>query len=97
MWSALITSQAFDSRTARAEYADQRWPHLFLGHRFPTTDRPILASHLRSRVLTRRTIMGKIRQGNKEAKKQAALTPKEKKAVKQAEKHAAGVAPLIQR
>ncbi|EXI90322.1 MAG: hypothetical protein AW11_01026 [Candidatus Accumulibacter regalis] len=41
--------------------------------------------------------MGKIRQGNKETKKQAALTPKEKKAVKQAEKHAAGVAPLIQR
>ncbi|MEF8733790.1 MAG: hypothetical protein V5B40_18330 [Candidatus Accumulibacter meliphilus] len=41
--------------------------------------------------------MGKIRQNNKEAKKQAALTPKEKKAAKLAEKRAAGVAPLVQR
>jgi hypothetical protein len=41
--------------------------------------------------------MGKIRQNNKEAKKQAALTPKEKKAAKQAEKQSAGVAPLVQR
>jgi hypothetical protein len=41
--------------------------------------------------------MGKIRQSNKEAKKQAALTPKEKKAAKQAEKNTHGVAPLVQR
>jgi len=41
--------------------------------------------------------MGKIRQGNKESKKQPLLTPKEKKTAKQAEKHAPGVAPLIQR
>jgi hypothetical protein len=68
------------SRTARKqEYADERWPSLiFCPTGFLTTDRPILQSHLRSQVLTRSTIMGKIRQGNKEAKKQAALTPKEK-------------------
>ncbi|WP_295508513.1 hypothetical protein [Accumulibacter sp.] len=41
--------------------------------------------------------MGKIRQGNKEAKKQAVLTPKEKKAAKQTGKQAAGSAPLIPR
>ena len=41
--------------------------------------------------------MGKIRQSNKEGKKQPALTPKEKKAVKQAKKHASDVAPIIPR
>jgi hypothetical protein len=39
--------------------------------------------------------MGKIRQGNKETKKQPAMTPKEKKAAKQAKKHAHDVVPLI--
>jgi len=68
---------------------------LFPGKRFLVGDRPILKSHLRPPVLTRRTIMGKIRQGNKETKKQALLTPKEKKTAKQAEKHASGAAPLI--
>ena len=70
---------------------------LFRTNRILVPDQPILKSHLRSPVLTRSTIMGKIRQGNKESKKQAALTPKEKKTAKQAEKLAAGVAPLIQR
>jgi len=39
--------------------------------------------------------MGKIRQSNKEAKKQPAKNTKEKKAAKQAKKHAHDVAPLI--
>lgn len=40
--------------------------------------------------------MGKERHGTKEAKKQAALTPKEKKAAKQAKKHATDLHhPLI--
>lgn len=40
--------------------------------------------------------MGKERQNNKEAKKQPVMTAKEKKAAKQAKKHAADVVPLIQ-
>jgi len=48
-------------------------------------------------VLTRSTIMGKIRQGNKEQKKQPLLTPKEKKSAKQAEKHASDIVPLVNR
>jgi hypothetical protein len=39
--------------------------------------------------------MGKVRQSNKEEKKQAVLTPKEKKAAKQAKKHASDTVPLI--
>jgi len=39
--------------------------------------------------------MGKARQSNKEAKKQPAMTPKEKKAAKQAKKHASDVLPII--
>ena len=41
--------------------------------------------------------MGKVRQSNKEEKKQAVLNPKEKKAAKQAKKHASDAAPLIPR
>jgi hypothetical protein len=41
--------------------------------------------------------MGKIRQGNKEQKKQPLLTPKEKRVAKQAEKHASDIVPLITR
>jgi hypothetical protein len=41
--------------------------------------------------------MGKVRQSNKEAKKQPALTPKEKKAVKQAKKHQGDSTPLVVR
>lgn len=41
--------------------------------------------------------MSKARQSNKEARKQPVLTPKEKKAAKQAKKHAADVVPLINR
>lgn len=41
--------------------------------------------------------MGKIRQSNKEAKKQAVLTPKEKKAAKQTGKHAPGIVPVAPR
>ncbi len=37
--------------------------------------------------------MSKARQGNKEAKKQPVLTPKEKKAAKQAKKHAGDIIP----
>lgn len=39
--------------------------------------------------------MSKIRKGNKEQKKQPAMTPKEKKAAKLAKKHSADVVPLI--
>ncbi|WP_299069770.1 hypothetical protein, partial [Accumulibacter sp.] len=69
----------------------------FSDRRFLLDDRPILERHLRSRVLTRSTIMGKIRQGNKEQKKQPLLTPKEKKSAKQAEKHASDIEPLVSR
>lgn len=41
--------------------------------------------------------MGKIRQGNKETKKQAAMTPKEKKAAKQAKKHSSDIVPIVPR
>ena len=70
---------------------------LFFGQRFLFPHRPILKRHLHSRVLTRSTIMGKIRQGNKEQKKQPLLTPKEKKSAKQAEKHASDIVPLVSR
>lgn len=39
--------------------------------------------------------MGKSRQSNKEAKKPAVLTPKEKKAAKQVKKHAGDVTPMV--
>ena len=39
--------------------------------------------------------MGKSKQSNKEAKKQPALSPKEKKAAKFAKKHASDKAPLV--
>jgi hypothetical protein len=39
--------------------------------------------------------MSKTQQSNKEAKKQPALSPKEKKAAKQAKKHAGDANPLI--
>jgi hypothetical protein len=41
--------------------------------------------------------MTKERQSNKEAKKQALKTPKEKKAAKQAKKHASDIVPIIAR
>jgi hypothetical protein len=41
--------------------------------------------------------MGKIRQGNKETKKQPVLSQKEKKAAKQVKKHASDVVPIIVR
>ncbi len=51
--------------------------------------------------LTRQTgnhkeqIMNKVRKSNKEERKSPMLSPKEKKAVKQARKHASDVVPLI--
>lgn len=39
--------------------------------------------------------MSKLQRSNKEAKKQAAQTPKEKKAAKLARKHAGDVVPVI--
>jgi hypothetical protein len=39
--------------------------------------------------------MSKSQRSNREARKQAILTPKEKKAAKQAKKHAGDFAPLI--
>lgn len=39
--------------------------------------------------------MSKLQRSNKETKKQALLTPKEKKAAKQAKKHAGDAVPLI--
>lgn len=39
--------------------------------------------------------MTKTRQSNKEVKKQALLTPKEKKAVKQMKKHAVDIVPML--
>jgi hypothetical protein len=41
--------------------------------------------------------MGKVRQSNKESKKQPVLTPKEKKAAKRSRKHVAHSAPLLPR
>lgn len=41
--------------------------------------------------------MSKIRQSNKEAKKQPLLTPKEKKAAKKHKKHASDIVPMIVR
>lgn len=41
------------------------------------------------------TIMSKIRQGNKEQKKQPLLTPKEMRSAKQAEKRATDIGPLV--
>ena len=41
--------------------------------------------------------MGKTTKSNKETKKQAVLTPKEKKSAKQAKKHASDIVPLIHR
>jgi hypothetical protein len=46
-------------------------------------------------AISRSTIMGKLRQSNKEAKKQAVHTPKEKKAAKRAKKHQSDTTPLI--
>jgi hypothetical protein len=45
--------------------------------------------------VSRENVMGKIRQGNKEEKKPAVLTPKEKKAAKLAKKHASDAVPFI--
>lgn len=39
--------------------------------------------------------MSRVRQSNKEPKKQPAMTPKEKKHAKQAKKHASAVTPLL--
>jgi hypothetical protein len=41
--------------------------------------------------------MSKTQKSNKESKKQAVLTPKEKKAAKLAKKHAGDAAPIIVR
>jgi hypothetical protein len=41
--------------------------------------------------------MSKTQKSNKESKKQAALTPKEKKAAKLAKKHAGDAVPIIVR
>jgi hypothetical protein len=41
--------------------------------------------------------MGKLRRSNKESKKQAVLTPKERKAARQARKHASHSSPLLPR
>ena len=41
--------------------------------------------------------MGKEKQSTKEVKKQPAMTPKEKKAAKQAKKHASDVIPMTTR
>jgi hypothetical protein len=41
--------------------------------------------------------MGKVQKTNKEAKKPAALTAKEKKAAKQAKKQASGSTPIVVR
>ena len=39
--------------------------------------------------------MSKAQKSNKEAKKQAVRTPKEKKAAKQAKKHGGGATPIV--
>jgi len=41
--------------------------------------------------------MGKIRQSNKETKKQPLLTPKEKKVAKQVKKHSSDIVPMVPR
>ena len=39
--------------------------------------------------------MAKVQKSNKETKKQPLLTPKEKKAAKQAKKHGGGATPIV--
>ena len=70
---------------------------LFLVRRYIFRYRPILNLHLRSLVHSRSMDMGKTTKSNKETKKQAVLTPKEKKSAKQAKKQASTVVPLGQR
>lgn len=41
--------------------------------------------------------MGKVRKSNREAKKQAVMTPKERKTAKQAKKHVSDFVPLTTR
>ncbi len=45
--------------------------------------------------MSRSNTMSKLQKSNREAKKQALLTPREKKAAKQAKKHARDIASLI--
>lgn len=55
-----------------------------------------LASRLgRPFNMSRSNIMSKSQRSNREAKKQSLLTPKQKKAAKQAKKHAGDVVPFI--
>jgi hypothetical protein len=68
---------------------------LFFACPFRLAYRPILKSNRLSPVPTRSTIMGKSQQSNKEQKKKPLLNPKEKKAAKNAKKHAGDVVPLI--
>jgi len=62
---------------------------------FLAGDRTTLGAGLRLQAVTRRTTMGKAKETSKEAKKQPAMTPKEKKAAKQAKKHASDSVPMV--
>jgi hypothetical protein len=50
-----------------------------------------------SPVHFRSVAMGKVQKNNKETKKQSLLTPKEKKAAKQAKKHGSVSPPIVAR
>jgi hypothetical protein len=57
----------------------------------------VYSNHTAFAGAIRSETMGKLRQGNKEPKKLAVMTPKEKKAAKHAKKHTSDIAPLILR
>ena len=98
-------------RLTVAQYSGKAWhregrrdnalPATFAGVKLFTRRRRIglyLNSAARLPAPFRRKIMGKVRQSNKETKKQPALTPKEKKVAKQSKKHGQDVMhPLVTR
>jgi hypothetical protein len=65
--------------------------------RINSPDQPILNLHRHLLMHQRSIAMGKTTKSNKEVKKAAALTPKEKKTAKAAKKHASDVVPIIHR
>ena len=70
----------------------------FFPRRFPAPYRPIVKTRPAfAGCLFRSNAMSKSQHSNKQVKKQAVLNPKEKKAAKQAKKHAQDVVPFITR
>ena len=85
------------SWSPNAGIAENHWQQLLTGSdsRLGAGSRPEAHDHPFTAVPIRCETMSKLQRSNKEGKKQAILTPKEKKAAKQVKKHAGDVAPLI--